>query len=266
MAQEQTYEVQYKLSTDNTWSTLDAGQDVTTHTFSSLSPETKFDYRVRAIGDGINNSNSVWSNVLSVTTYRAVLNAPAAFILASNCGDSWVFTWTDTNTEEGGYEIEYRESGSTTWILGTATFPDAVKATVDGVTHTLEYEVRARAVGYDSSVKDSDYTSIITIPVTTRLNTATDLQGTSGTTGEVSLLWGDVNASPNESGIQIWNKLTAEDESLWRQKTTLAPNTTNWVNSTYTSGESWDFKLRFEGDDTTTSCSEFSNIVTVIID
>jgi hypothetical protein len=56
--------------------------------------------------------------------------------------------WTDTNTVEQGYEVQYSDDAGATWMIGGFTGQSGTLLVVDGVDNTRTYTIRVRA--YDS--------------------------------------------------------------------------------------------------------------------
>jgi hypothetical protein len=108
---------------------------------------------------------SILAGVFAVEAQSA-LNVPTSIVLTGN-GTNVDITWTDTNTDETGYEIERFVSDTLTGTIGT-TSADAQAFTESnvGCGLTLWYRVRAVRSG-DSAVSDwSDWTSVTTAPCT----------------------------------------------------------------------------------------------------
>lgn len=127
-----------------------------------------------------------------VSTLSIDLNVPTNIVLTGN-GTSVDITWTDTNTDETGYEIERYVSDTMTGIIGT-TLADAQAFTEPnvGCGLTLWYRVRAVRSG-DSAVSPwSAWMSVTTAPCTAACDTQAAVRrvsvGSNGTYQTNSLL------------------------------------------------------------------------------
>lgn len=102
VANESSYELQRRLSPSGSWATVATpAVNVVSFNNTGLSPSTAYDYRVRAVGDGVTYLTSAWSNVVTATTsaggssYDTDAQAAITFIEAQG--------YTMTVTEKDGF-------------------------------------------------------------------------------------------------------------------------------------------------------------------
>ncbi|MBK9109073.1 MAG: fibronectin type III domain-containing protein [Saprospiraceae bacterium] len=109
-----SYRLEYKLSSDNTWTLLDAARTSTSFPLGGLAPSTSYDWRVRS---NCSNSNSNYSQT--------------NFVTLDICGDPTNLNSTTTpnsatlnwNAVSGAisYSIDYKLSTSGTWTSTSGT-------------------------------------------------------------------------------------------------------------------------------------------------
>lgn len=138
-------EIQYKRSSDTSWSSVQAGKDTTSTTLELPYAYTAYDFRIRA-RDWTNNY-SAWSTTLAKP---AVANTAPSNVsgLSSIVGrDSIRYSWTavsDADLKE--YEVTFSTSADfstspITFKTGTANY-----LTVSGLNPSTTYYARVRAV------------------------------------------------------------------------------------------------------------------------
>lgn len=219
------YRVEYKLSTDATWTTFtDSVTSTTGATVTGLNSADAYDFQVTTI-------NAVGS---STSTSTVNLTATAG---AGQVSLSWVAPSSPGGTITD-YEMQYRESGTSSWT----TFTDAVSTTTGGVVTGLSngtvYNFRVATIINSTTV--SSYTSVVsatprTTPDAPSINT---LPGNR----QVTLVW----SAPANGGAAITDyviQYKASTDSSW---TTVTDGTTASVGGTVTgllNGTSYDFKV-----------------------
>ena len=151
------YTIEYAAS--DTTSTTSAPDDQNFYILSGLSPDTKYNIRIRAVfivsAEGTANNRGTWSSLISGSTSSSTApSKPAAPTLTAGSGQLTAEWAAPTNT--GGsaitdYDLRYREKPASpdeydiwTEILGSSD-STATSATITGLTNGTEYEVQVRA-------------------------------------------------------------------------------------------------------------------------
>ena len=129
------YELQYKLSTDSTWTTAPTPAALSA-TVTGLTNGLSYDFRVRA-----HNLAGSAPYAVASETPATVPGAPQAFTAVGG-DESIVLDWDPPLADGGspvtGYDVEYKDALG--WV-------DAVGAsTITGLTNSLLHDVRVRAV------------------------------------------------------------------------------------------------------------------------
>lgn len=146
------YEVQYKLPSTTTWTTL----NVTTSnaTLSGLTTGTTYQYRIRTKCSSTNYS--IYTPINTFTTITPTCGIPTGLVISAN-STAVTVSWTNV-AGASNYEIQYREQGQIDWTtMITTTNP----YTLLGASVNTNYEFRIRAYCSPSS-SWSSYTNIVT--------------------------------------------------------------------------------------------------------
>ena len=150
------YDLQYRTTATSTptWSQVDDQTD-TSYTIAGLSLETEYEVQVRAtnsVGD------SGWSTSGIATTTSTVPYAPAAPTVTVLSATSLSVSWTAPSDDGGetitGYDLQYRETGTTDWTQ--VDDQTGTSYTITGLSAGTEYEVQVRAT---NSLGDSDWST-----------------------------------------------------------------------------------------------------------
>jgi hypothetical protein len=122
-----------------------------------LAPETRYWFRVRAIGA---EGDSAWSNVADATTLSDTLVPAAPTDLEATVDGTTAIrlTWTDNADDETGYVVERSEDGTTFTQMATAA-ADATTWTDTGARTLTTYFYRVAAVNADGQ---SDFSNVAT--------------------------------------------------------------------------------------------------------
>ncbi len=144
------YIVEYKLSTDSSWTTFSDGTSTSTSTtVTGLSNGSSYNFRVSAVnGVGTGSASSTATATPSTTP-----GTPSG--LAATAGDEQVtLSWTAASS--GGsaitdYLIEYKLSADSVWTTFADGTSAAVSAVVTGLTNDSSYDFRVTAVNINGS-------------------------------------------------------------------------------------------------------------------
>ena len=236
------YKVEYKRSTSSNWlhATYTSG---TTATVDDLDPNTGYDFRVRARGDGIPYSYAYGdpSDSVSETTDLPVVTPPTGLRATSDTEEAVSLRWNSA-TGAALYKVEYKRSTSSNWLH--ATYTSGTTATVDDLDPNTGYDFRVRARG-NGSTHSTTYSNPSTpVSETTDpsvIDAPTGLRVTSHTDDSVSLRWPSV------------------DHAAMYKVEYKRSTSSSWLHATYTSGMTatvdeldpdtgYDFRVRARGD------------------
>ena len=101
------YIVEYRISNENNWNTVQNSIDETTYTFTTLDPETSYLVRVSAV---CGTYASDYSNEVEFTTLEAC-PAPAAVTTSNVTANAATISWNGTSDS---YTVNYRTASSPT--------------------------------------------------------------------------------------------------------------------------------------------------------
>ncbi len=134
------YDVEYKESSASSWT--DAGHSGTdaSHSIDSLTNGTGYDVRVRAKNS---SGNGAWSGTASATPQPG---APGQVTnLSLTAGDEQLSaTWDVPSGTITGYDVEYKESSTSSWTDAGHTGTSASHS-IGSLTNGTGYDVRVRA-------------------------------------------------------------------------------------------------------------------------
>ncbi|MFA6546102.1 MAG: fibronectin type III domain-containing protein, partial [Limisphaerales bacterium] len=231
---EESFTLQQRPSGASNWTDIATpGRNVTQQTVTGLSPETAYEFRIKADTAGV---SSPWSSTLPVTTPAAppttpFLNTPAA------TAESVALSWSNP-----GYEtaiILERSTGSTSsWtVLATLAADTTVFADTDVVSQTsYYYRVKSR-----NGVGDSAYSIIRSVVVPAPQPPAAPDGLVAKTLSASSLLvsWSDV---ASETGYQLERR--TESTNSWQLAASLSANTTSYTDASLVQGTQYWYRVR----------------------
>ena len=143
------YEINYRSSANEAWTTKTANAAATSLTLTGLKPNTKYTVAIRAVNNSV---RSAWTYVNG--TSKTVLTAPSAasgFKLKARTMNTVSFTWNKVSNA-GGYRIWTKAPGESTWTRrANITNVNTTSATVSGLKANTNYRVLIRAVSKNNS-------------------------------------------------------------------------------------------------------------------
>lgn len=172
---ESGYEIQWRSGTGNFQSLGTVGTNVTSTTpITGFSLRTDYEFRLRAFRIvGSAKAYSAFSN--SATIRTSALIKPTQFA-GQVTGDSSVrLTWNDASALESGYQIEYRETGATTFTSLGVVAADVEAYNATGLTPGQTYDFRVIAFLDDGFSTTSYSEPTAAVPLTTRNGFTSDL-------------------------------------------------------------------------------------------
>jgi predicted phage tail protein len=207
----------------------------TTYTDTGLIESTTYYYRVRAVNGA---GNSTYTSIENATTLVSVPTAPSALMLTNVTATSIKLNWTDSSTNETGFEIERSLSSAFGFSNITTTAAGATTYTDTGLTESTTYYYRVRAV---NSAGNSAYTSIENATTLATVPTAPSaLMLTNVTATSIKLNWTD--NSTNETGFEIERSLSSG--SGFSNITTTAPDVTTYTDIGLTESTTYYYRVR----------------------
>ncbi len=158
-----------------------------------LSPETRYWFRVRAIGA---EGDSAWSNVADATTLSDTLvpAAPTDLVATVDGTTAIRLTWTDNANNETGYVVERSEDGTTFTQMDTAA-ADATTWTDTGARALTTYFYRVAAVNADGQ---SDFSNVATARI--EFAAFTNFQAAFRVLGQADFVSGEENRGQGAPG------------------------------------------------------------------
>lgn len=289
---ERYFQLDYKKSSSGTWiettlpfniSSSNLGgytsRTVSTDMFLPiLQPATSYDFRLRA-ADWANSpipaptppAQAPPTNFTSYTsTVTASTNSFAAptNLSATRAELSYNLAFNNNSTGESGYEFQYRQVGSSTWILlGRVDDPTFNQIGSGPLAAGVNYEFRVRAYIRDTNNPDdepiafSNFSNIATGTGATVFNPPTNLNGSSPGEGKVNLTWTDNSSIEGNYEVQFREKGTSTF-NLWNY---YSANTTGITNEVILPGKTVEFRVRATRGAEAEVQSAFSNIVEVVV-
>jgi fibronectin type 3 domain-containing protein/regulation of enolase protein 1 (concanavalin A-like superfamily) len=160
--------------------------------------------------------------------------------------------WTDNSTNESGFRVERRLSGSSIWST-VATLGANVTSYLDNdVTIDTQYVYRVFAT---NAAGDALPTSELTITVAAGVPASPNGLAVSNVAGGIKLVWND--ASSNELNFQVERKLADGD---WTSVAILNANVTTYTDASISAGTTYSYRVRALGS---TADSGYSNEATI---
>jgi hypothetical protein len=190
--------------------------NLTAYSDSSVSPSTKYWFRMRAYNSG---GNSPYGNQVSLAT--PPLAAPTSLRASTLSATQIKLTWADNSVTEDGFKIERApDAGGSagTWAEVATVGPNMIAWTNNGLTELTRYWFRIHA--YNSSA-DSPLSNLTN--AMTQLGAPSDFSATAISATQVILAWTD--NSSLENGFVIERANTPTDQS-WLPIATNATDVT----------------------------------------
>jgi fibronectin type 3 domain-containing protein len=200
--------------------------NVITYSDAGLTAGTTYYYRIKAINGGV---SSAYSFETTATT-PSIPAPPTGLTVTAASASSVSVSWTDSSTDETGFQIERSLTSGSNYVLITTTAADAIAFTDSNLTEGTAYFYRVRAInlaGNSAYTSESTVTTLTPAPPFGLLATATSATS-------INLSWSD--GSNVETGFQIERSFisgsgfssvaTAVTDATAHLDDNLAPNTT----------------------------------------
>lgn len=229
----------------------------TSHQFTGKTQETQYFTQVIRQGDGVTYADSIASNVLDATTPLPTLATPVITVVPDDGQNTLTLSAIDGNATGGILEFH---DGDLIWAaVPTWTFPTSPivhSSLVNGTEYFYRFKVTA--AGYN----DSAYGTNSGTPTAAAVQLNAPVLSTATVTGmqAISLTFTDTNTSPNEEGVEV---RYSEDAGMAGAITglTFAADSTSGTQTSLSADTFYYFQVRAKGNGSTTSDSDWSNIV-----
>ena len=213
-----------------------AGVNATSFTNTSV-PAGSYSYRVRASGSP---TDSGYSNTANATVSNPPPPGAPSGLSASDGVNQSVLAWTDTSSNETGFEIERKPAGDpdTSYTqVGTTGANVATFTNTSVPAGVYSYRVKATNGSGDSPPSNED-DATVTDPQPPAA--PSDLTANGGS-AQASLAWTD-NAN-NEAGFKIERKPLGDPDTSFAQVGTATANATGFINTSVPAG-SFTYRVR----------------------
>ncbi len=225
--------------------------NVTTHSFTGLTPATLYTFRVRATnaaGDSENTNLATATTLAALTTPAAPTGLSATVVSANQI----TLTWTDNANNETAFKVE-RSSDGVNFTYLTAVAANVTTHSFTGLTPATLYTFRVRAT---NAAGDSANTNLVTATTLAALTTPaapTGLNATAVSASQINLAWTD--ASSNETGF----KIERSTGGAFEQIAVVGAGVTTYASTGLAAGTAYSYRVRSsnaQGE------SGYSNVVT----
>jgi titin len=233
---ETAFQLERSLSADANFAIIATlAPDVTTHSDVTLSANTSYVYRVRAINAG---GSSAYGAEATTTTPNAPPVAPSTLTVTDASPTQVNVAWTDPSGNVTGFELERSQtSGSGFQSIVTTSGNVTTYSDTDLLAET-PYFYRVKAI---NDVGSSAYTaevSVVTPPLPPASPTA--LVATAVSSVQIDLTWHD--ASTNERGFEIERSLSSG--TGFTLITTTAANVTHYSDANLNANTAYYYRAR----------------------
>ncbi len=254
------YIVQYKLSTDSSWSAFSDGTSTnTTATVTGLTNGSAYDFQVAAVNSAGTGS---YAQTSSSVTPASTPGAPTS--VSGTSGNTQVaLSWTEPVSNGGAlitdYAIEYSSNGGSTWVSFTDGVSATASAVVTGLANGTEYVFQVAAI--NAAGTGSFSTASLEVTPYTAPGAPTSVSGTAGDE-QVSLSW---TAPSNDGGSAITDYVIQYSSNSGTDWTTFSDGTSTSTNTTVTgltNGTAYIFKVAAVNSAGTGSYAQTSSSIT----
>ena len=231
---ENGFTIERSLNGVNSWNAIGyTGGNISAYSDTGLTPSTIYHYRVFAyniIG------NSGYTNTADATTLGLPPEAPSS-LNATAAGSSQIdLAWTDNSNNETGFAIERSPNGVNNWIEIATAADNAITYSDSGLTAGTPFFYRVAAYNQNGSSVFSNTADAATEEVPPESPTNLDAAASSYT--QIDLSWLDI--SSNETGFKVER---SDDGNSWSEIAALPGNSTNFSDSTASSGATYNYRV-----------------------
>jgi Metallo-peptidase family M12B Reprolysin-like/Secretion system C-terminal sorting domain/Bacterial pre-peptidase C-terminal domain/Fibronectin type III domain len=151
-----SYDVDYKLSTDAGWTNAATATTAVSANLSGLTPGTLYDWRVRA---NCTAGSSAYTQAQFTTISDVVCNAPAGLTSTAITTSGATVSWTAVSGANN-YSVDYKLNSSATWTSAAAA-TTATTVNLTGLTagSLYDWRVRTNCTGGSSAYTQAQFTT-----------------------------------------------------------------------------------------------------------
>src|SRR5262249_44647615 len=141
------YAIERSANGSTGWSQIaTVAKNATSYSNTGLIASTQYFYRVR----GYNTTcNSNYSSATTPAREEYIIAAPTGLAASAASTTQIDLTWTDNSSNEGGFQIERSDDGSTGWTQIATVAANATSYSNTGLPNSTQYFYRVR--GYFST-------------------------------------------------------------------------------------------------------------------
>lgn len=230
------------------------GAGVRTFTDSGLTPDTTYEYRVRAVNTG---GKSGYSNVATGKTLPTAPSAPTQLTVTNPTQTTLTLNWTDSSNNESGFKVERSTDNfvnNVTLVTTTGANVKTFKDTALKPDTTYYYRVKATNKGGDSGA--SNIASGKTLP--TAPAAPASLTAAAVSQSEIRLAWTD--RSSNEAEFLIER---SADGTTFTQIDKVGAGVTEYLDSGLKDNTTYYYRVRASNVGGTSPYSNTANAKTL---
>ena len=230
------YELQYSTSSNFSTGTVTTNVSAGTRTVSGLKANTKYYFRVKALGSG-NYSDSIYSTVKSITTSSTGTKLSTPSLSLAVTGSDSISVTVGSVSNASGYRLQYSTSSSfstgvTTQIVSAGT------RTIENLSASTKYYFRVQALG-SGNYSNSDYC--------TTKSATTNAASVSSDVSRLKSFLEQTDSNGVKNGTKINSSYNANDTSTWTGVTWSEVNGVKQVTGINWAGKSLEGGLNLSG-------------------
>jgi hypothetical protein len=155
-----SYSIQYKLSSDSTFTTINTLTTTTNYTITSLINGLTYNIQIAAI-----NSNGTSSYTSAINSIPSTISNAPTNLLGTSGNQSIALTWTTPSNDGGSsitaYSIQYKLSSDSTFTT-INTLTTSTNYTITSLTNGLTYNIQIATINSNGTGPYTSFISIIT--------------------------------------------------------------------------------------------------------
>ena len=205
-----SYNVQYRITGSSTWTFSTSNS--TSKVISGLASNSAYEFQVQTVCSA--GGTSSWSPSSTFSTLQQTCSVPTGLTSGSVTSSDATLGWDDIS-DASSYNIQYRPTGSSTWISTTsATNSKAISGLTQATTYEFEVQTVCSSGGTSTWSASSTFTT--TLPP---CGVPANLTASSITTSGATLGWTAVNGALGYdvqyrvSGSSAWTSGTSSTNS-----------------------------------------------------
>ncbi len=247
------YIVSYKKSNDASYKTISTKN--ASYTLAELEPNTTYDVRVKAKGDGVVRLNSDYCAPKSIATKNAsvVKLQPPTNLRASVNGTNVALNWNSV-ADAAAYVVAYRVAGTSDEFVEQTRASNAL--TLTGLVANTRYEFKVMAKGNEVETEDSAYADVVEFAT----SAASKLRVPAGLTLSAAGATIDASWKAVDGGVSYLVAYRKAGDASFKT-TTVA--TTNFTLKGLASETTYEVRVKAVGDKTHNANSDYCAVKTI---